>query len=104
MTEAILNFSELRAPDIATLVKISRNLDRPGVQGVFAFLIPVILDGIFHKVAPQVFEQNVIAVLQREDMTFQQVAERKQLDRAVQCATLGLVFLVLTKVMPHFIL
>lgn len=65
-------------------------------MGLFTFLIPIILDGIFHKLAPQIFAQNVIAMLQREDMTFQEVAERKRKDRAAQLVSLGLLFAVAT--------
>lgn len=84
-----MTFSSQRAPDIATLVKVSHSLDRPGLAGIFSFLIPVILDGIFHKLAPQHFAPNVIAMIQSEDITFQQAVQRKRLDRAGQLAILG---------------
>ena len=89
--EAVSTFSSRRAKDIEVLVTLSASLDKPGLGGVFGFLIPIILDGIFHKLAPQIFAQNVIAMLQRDDVTFQQVAERKRIDRIAQIGCLSLV-------------
>jgi kynurenine 3-monooxygenase len=96
MSDAIFEFSELRTKDIETLVKVSASLDKPGFMGLFTFLIPIIMDGIFHKLAPRIFAQNVIAMLQREDMTFQEVVERKRKDRAAQLVSVGLLFAVVT--------
>jgi hypothetical protein len=84
-----LDFSARRAPDIETLVKVSRSLDRPGVQGVFTFLIPIILDGVFSKLLPTVFSPNIISMIQSEEITFQQAAKRKRMDRLGQLAILG---------------
>jgi kynurenine 3-monooxygenase len=89
LTEAVLKFSKQRAPDIETLVRVSHNLDRPGAAGIFTFLIPIIMDGIFSKVLPQLFTPNVITMLQSEELTFQEVALRKRLDRIGQLAILG---------------
>eukprot|EP00980_Cylindrotheca_fusiformis_P008853 scaffold1888_cov120-Cylindrotheca_fusiformis.AAC.23 len=90
INDAILDFSDSRAKDIETLVKASANLDKPGFAGIVSFLIPIILDGIFHKLAPRLFDPNIIAMLQREDLTFQDVLERKQKDRIAQIVFLGL--------------
>jgi 2-polyprenyl-6-methoxyphenol hydroxylase-like FAD-dependent oxidoreductase len=49
---AVQEFSNRRAGDSAALVTISRNMDRPGKLFFINFLIPIILDGIFHKIAP----------------------------------------------------
>ena len=94
MNEAVLSFSRLRATEIEKLVQISHSLDRPGIPGVFSFLIPVILDGIFHKITPQIFSPNVITMLQREDMTFGQVIELKEREHIVQYFILGSFFLM----------
>jgi 2-polyprenyl-6-methoxyphenol hydroxylase-like FAD-dependent oxidoreductase len=51
---AVTEFSNRRAGDAAALVTISRNMDRPGKLFFVYFLLPIILDGIFHKIAPQV--------------------------------------------------
>ena len=89
MTEAVLDFSNKRAPDIETLVRLSHNLDRPGLPGVITFLVPIIMDAIFSKLAPQIFKPNVIAMMQDEEITFQEAATRKRLDRVAQVAILG---------------
>ena len=81
-----MQFSAKRTPNIEKLVQISHSLDRPGVSGVFTFLIPVILDGIFHKLAPQLFAPNIIAMIQNEEVTFLEAAQRKRLDRVAQLA------------------
>jgi NADH dehydrogenase FAD-containing subunit len=71
------------------LVTISRELDRPGKLGAITFIIPIILDAIFSKIAPKVFAPNIITMLQKDDMTFQQVARRKRIDRLLQIAVIG---------------
>jgi len=70
-------------------LRISRELDRPGLIGFVTFILPIILDGIFHSILHQVFEKNIIALLQRDGVTFQGVAQRKREDRLLQVATLG---------------
>lgn len=45
-------------------MRISRGFDRPGVQGFATFVLPLILDGVFHKACPRVFGPNTIASLQ----------------------------------------
>ena len=89
LTQAIWRFSKLRTPDVETLVRISRDLDRPGLLGVIYFLIPVILDGIFQKLAPQVFQPNIISLIQNEEYTFQQAVHRKQQDMVGQLLIVG---------------
>ena len=89
MVDAVHEFSRRRAKDSETLVRISRDLDRPGVIGAITFIIPIILDSIFNKISPKLFAPNIITMLQRVDMTFNQVARRKRLDRAVQVAVIG---------------
>ena len=51
---AVKLFSKRRAGDSAALVTISRNMDRPGKLFFVNFLLPLILDGIFHKMAPKI--------------------------------------------------
>lgn len=70
-------------------MQTSRDLDRPGTLGVFYFLIPVILDGIFQKLAPQIFQPNIISLIQNEEYTFQEAVNRKQKDRIGQLLILG---------------
>ena len=67
-------------------MRISRELDRPGKLGFLTFILPLILDSIFHKMAPKVFQPNTIAMLQLEGWSFRQVARRKRFDRIGQVA------------------
>ena len=67
---------------------ISQELDRPGGLGFITFILPIILDAIFHKSFPRVFSPNVITMLQRDDLTFKQVARKKRLDRLGQVGIL----------------
>lgn len=89
MVKAVHEFSNRRAKDSETLVRISRDLDRPGVIGAVTFIIPIILDSIFNKINPKLFAPNIISMLQRDDMSFVQVAQRKRIDRLSQLTVIG---------------
>lgn len=89
MSDAVHLFSKERAPEAAALVKVSRELDRPGKLGFITFILPIILDSIFHKLAPKVFEANNIQMLQRTGYSFCRLQKRKRLDRIMQAAILG---------------
>jgi hypothetical protein len=86
---AVKLFSDRRAPDASALVTISRNLDRPGKQFFFYFILPLILDGFFHKMAPKIFGPNIFAMFSKNDIGFKQIQTKKRLDRALQVACLG---------------
>jgi len=51
---AVKTFSDRRAGDAEALVKISRNMDRPGGLFFVCFILPIILDKIFHILAPAI--------------------------------------------------
>jgi 2-polyprenyl-6-methoxyphenol hydroxylase-like FAD-dependent oxidoreductase len=87
--DAAREYSKRRAKDAETLVRLSRELDRPGKVGFMTFIFPLILDSIFHGLAPKLFAPNIITMLQREQFTFQQVATRKRVDRIVQVTCIG---------------
>jgi kynurenine 3-monooxygenase len=87
---AITQYSKKRAKDIQKLVTLSHSLDRPGPIGTAAFLIPIILDGMFRGMFPMLFKPNIINLMQDETFTFQQAARRKRLDRIGQLTLLGL--------------
>jgi kynurenine 3-monooxygenase len=89
---AVKLFSDRRAPDSAALVSISRNMDRPGSLFFVYFILPLILDGIFHKMAPTIFGPNIFAMFQRNDIGFKQIQTKKRLDRSLQVACLGTIF------------
>lgn len=82
-------YSRRRAPEAKDLVELSRGFDRTGVAGFLGFILPLILDSIFHGAAPKVFAPNTIAFLQREETTFRYIRMRKALDRVMQGAVLG---------------
>jgi hypothetical protein len=86
----IREFSKRRAKDSKTLVRISRELDRPGIVGFMTFILPIILDSIFTNIIPMkyIISPNVITMLQRQDITFQQVARIKRRDRIIQVSFL----------------
>jgi kynurenine 3-monooxygenase len=88
---AVKLFSDRRAPDAEALVKISRNMDRPGKLFFVYFILPLILDGIFHKMAPKIFGPNMFAMFQK-DISFKKIETMKRLDRALQVACLGTIF------------
>ena len=79
-----------RAKESMSLVKLSRELDRPGKLGVLTFLLPIILDGIFHNMLPKVFAPNTITMLQNEKITFTGVGRRKRMDRLGQLSLIGM--------------
>lgn len=70
-------------------MRISRGLDRPGLLGFVTFILPIILDGLFQRLAPRLFEINTIALLQRDGISFAEVGAIKRRDRALQLAFIG---------------
>ena len=90
--EATHLFSKQRAAESKALVEISRELDRPGLLGVFTFIIPLVVDSIFNKLAPTIFSPNTIAMLQKSENSFQGIRRRKRVERLGQLATLGSLF------------
>ena len=92
MKEATHLFTKQRAAESKALVEISRELDRPGLLGVFTFIIPLVVDSIFNKLAPNIFSPNTIAMLQKSENSFQGIRRRKRVERLGQLATLGSLF------------
>ena len=66
-----------------------RSFDRGGALGLAAFIIPLILDGIFHGALPQLFAPNTLAMLQKPDISFARIRWRKRADRAAQLVLLA---------------
>jgi len=89
INDAVEKFSKERAGEAEAMVKMSRQLDRPGTLGILAFIIPLLLDSIFHGLAPKIFEQNTLAMFQRLDYNFRSIQRRKRLDRINQILVLG---------------
>jgi len=104
--EAAEEFSKKRAGEAKALVKLSRNFDRPGKLGFATFILPLILDGIFHGMLPRFFSPNTIAMLQASksdtngdaiSYTFREVVRMKRFDRLKQAALVSGVLLALGK-------
>jgi len=87
---AVKLYSKRRVGDSTALVQISRNMDRPGKLFFVTFLLPLILDGIFHKVAPKIFDPNIFSMFQKQNMGFKQIQQKKRLDRTLQVIFLGM--------------
>ena len=68
---------------------MSRSFD----GGFVFFVLPIILDSIFHKLLPSVFSTNSIRMLQKHDLPFEQAGAIKRKDRALQISLLSLVLL-----------
>jgi len=86
---AVKLFSNKMSGDAAALVQISRNMDRPGKMFFVCFLLPIILDGIFHKMAPKIFGPNMFGMFQKRGVGFKQIQRKKRFDRTLQLACIG---------------
>lgn len=83
--KALQVYSKERAKEAKTMVEISKKLD----GGFFQFVFPLIVDSIFHRIAPIVFKPNIISLIQNENLSYTQVRTRKRLDRVMQLAFVG---------------
>lgn len=104
MKEATHLFSKQRANDSKALVQISRELDRPGLLGVITFILPLVIDSIFNKLAPKIFSPNTIAMLQKRENSFCGLRRRKRVERLGQFITLSTVLSTLGLGARQFIL
>ena len=81
-------YSKKRAADAKALVEISHGFD----GGFLTFVLPLILDSIFNRIAPWLFMPNTIQMLQKDDWSFVQTSRRKRFDRTLQVAILASLF------------
>lgn len=81
---AVSEFTKQRAADSRALVTLSRGLDRPGKLGTMRFIAPLIIDSMFHKVAPKIFAPGMFGMFQMESIGFRDIQRRKRLDRVLQ--------------------
>mmetsp|Transcript_6831 Transcript_6831/g.15020 ORF Transcript_6831/g.15020 Transcript_6831/m.15020 type:complete len:119 (-) Transcript_6831:1246-1602(-) len=63
-------------------------MDRPGKLGTVRFVLPLVLDSIFNKMAPKVFGPSMFGMFQKEGIGFRQIQRKKRLDRAMQSAVI----------------
>ena len=92
LASGVKHYSDLRAKDAEALVDLSRSLD----GGFLTFVLPLIIDSIFHRLLPQFFSSNIIANLMNESQSFSFIREKKKKERILQgVILLGLASLAL---------
>jgi len=89
LSGAVEEFTKQRANDSRALVNISRGIDRPGKLGTLQFILPLILDSIFHKRFPLIFGPSIFGMFQKQNITFTGIQRRKRLDRMMQSIVIG---------------
>lgn len=85
--EALRAFSTMRAKEGKALVQMSQRMDR----GFIYFILPLIIDKVFHNALPWLFEKSLVGCMQDESKTFTQVMRRKRIDRIMQISVFSLV-------------
>lgn len=90
-------FSAERAPDARALVEVSHTAD----QGFLFFVLPIILDRIFFRLAPWFFQTTSLRLMQLPGWRYSAVQRKKRIDRCVQAviisSLLGAVLFCLSK-------
>lgn len=82
---AFPEYTKKRVADAKALVTLSRSFD----GGFLTFVLPLIVDSIFNKIAPWLFMPNTIQMLQKEEWSFSDIEKRKWLDRVMQGAVIA---------------
>jgi hypothetical protein len=93
--KALKEYSKERSWDAKVLVEESWRAD----QGFIDFVLPVIIDSIFNKIAPWLFDRSMFQVMRRAEFRIAHVRWRKRLDRVMQFAVIGSVLAVLLKLL-----
>jgi len=83
---ALQLYSRKRAQEAKALVEMSRHLDHPGFLQFLTFILPLIVDSVFSKIAPFLFAPSLLQLMQNKDLTYTQVRRRKWMDRVMQTA------------------
>ena len=91
--QALPLFSSRIAPQAKALVEFQASFDYDAktTEGFLRFVLPLILDGIFHRYLPALFAPNGIRLLQDHRSTFTQTRRRKRRDRVGQALVIGTV-------------
>ena len=71
------------------LVEMQRGLDRPGIGSILFFILPIIVDSIFHNLFPSVFRPALQTCMQQAGTEFTEIRSRKRLDRVMQVAVIA---------------
>lgn len=83
--KALQQYSKERSWDAKVLVEESWRAD----QGFIYFVLPAIMDRIFNKLAPWLFERSMFSLMAKAHMRIAHVRWRKRLDRVMQCTLIG---------------
>ena len=83
---ALQTYSQVRASEARELVQLSRGFD----GGFLSFVLPIILDSLFHRALPGLFAANAISLMQNDQYSYGQVRARKRRDRVGQVLLLSL--------------
>jgi 2-polyprenyl-6-methoxyphenol hydroxylase-like FAD-dependent oxidoreductase len=98
LKDVVEEFSRVRARDSKAVVTLSRAGDRPGRLGFLSYLVPIVMDAMFHKAAPAIFAPPVPALMHNEKYTFHQVAAIKRRDRLVQVSIIAVSTVLIVRV------
>jgi kynurenine 3-monooxygenase len=82
---ALASFTESSSADARALVQMSHTAD----QGFVFFVLPIIMDRIFNKLAPWLFAPSTMQLAQRREWPYRRVQRRKRRDRALQIMILA---------------
>ncbi|GAB5037954.1 fad dependent oxidoreductase [Nannochloropsis oceanica] len=93
LAKALPLFSSRIAPQAKALVEFQASFDYDAktTEGFLRFILPLILDGIFHRYFPTIFAPNGIRLLQDHRSSFTQTRRRKRRDRIGQVLVIGTV-------------
>ncbi|CAE8632368.1 unnamed protein product [Polarella glacialis] len=90
LPQALSLYSKRRAPEARSLVECQRIFDQPTpLRFALAFVLPLVLDSIFHGMLPSIFAPGLLALFQDGEYTFTEARRRKRLDRLGQAVILG---------------
>ena len=87
--DALRLFSELRGTEAVSIVEVSQELDQPGLKGLLAFFVPLLLDSLFDKLMPGVFYPNILIYCRKEGVSFTEARSRKARDLKIQLSFLS---------------
>ena len=67
--------------------------------GVFTFILPLIIDSLFHRFLPKIFSPNIITLIQNENLKYTTIRRMKRFDRIKQSFIVLFVTIILQKLL-----
>jgi len=89
--KALILYSKMRAKDAKALVHMSKRLD----GGFLVFVLPLLLDSVFHRLLPIVFSPNTISFLQNDKYRFSDILNKKRFDRLMQMIIITMIMMII---------